>query len=103
MSWWFLSDEQVEDVVVELIRHKSSIERAKRKLPHQIWKGAVGVSVDDRYLIPLGVGVAPIACVLRLVRVEAVEDAGVLHPRVGRRLKIYALRDCLKESLELEP
>jgi hypothetical protein len=61
----FLSEEEVKDVVVEIICREIAIERAERQFLNSVWQFAVGVTVDDRYLIPLGARVWPIISVVR--------------------------------------
>jgi hypothetical protein len=95
----FLSEEEVKDVVIEIIRHVEAVETAKRQFFQRVWKSAVGIPVDDRYLIPLDVQVGPIARKLRNCVISDIDDAGILHLNVVRRLEIYVRCDPFKKRL----
>src|SRR3954453_15428664 len=49
-----LSEEQIEDVVIQIVGCEILIERGKRQLFDLVCEVAVGISIDDRDLIPLG-------------------------------------------------
>jgi hypothetical protein len=63
------SEVEIEDPVVEIIRWESALEGAQRKSFHLIWQDAVGISVDHRDLVLLGV---PIQLVVRVIRRRAI-------------------------------
>jgi hypothetical protein len=82
-----------------------TIDRAVRKLFHFVREIRIRVTVNDRYLIPLGV---PICNIIRIpinpivvACLSPIEDTGILHLEIRRRLKIYVLRYLLEESLKL--
>jgi hypothetical protein len=60
MLFFLSSEEEVEDVVVEVSRHECPDKPACRKVFHLVWEIAVWVSVYDRDLIPLGSEIWPI-------------------------------------------
>src|SRR5437868_6530410 len=99
----FLSEEESEDIVVEILCRKMPIKRTIRQIFHYIRKFAVGVTVDDRDLIPFGARIGPIISKLRPRFVAMINDTGILHLNINRRLEIYVLRDSFKETLELKP
>jgi hypothetical protein len=65
--------------VVEIVRRVIAIERTERQLFHFVRQFRVWVTVDDRYLIPLGVEVLFVSSVLRPRVISLIDDAGILH------------------------
>jgi hypothetical protein len=92
------SEEEVEDPVVEIVCGEGPIESAQRQFTHLVWQDAVGIPVDDRHLIPLDVEIRPIARKLRGVAISGVQDAGILHLDISRRLEVYVRCD-LRQKL----
>ena len=61
------SEEEVEDVVIEIVCREEPFELAHRQRVHFVWELGIGISVDDRYLVPLGVS---IQLVIRMIRLD---------------------------------
>jgi hypothetical protein len=59
------SEEEGEDPVVEVVRREEAIEAAQGQPLHLIRQFAVGIPVDDRYLVLLG---SSIQQIIRIVR-----------------------------------
>jgi hypothetical protein len=92
-----LSEGQCEDPMVEVVRCEEPVELRVVQLFDLVRQVAVGISVDDRDLVPLEVRVQPISCVPVVTSFPRVTDARVRHLEVHRRLEIYVLSDLLKE------
>jgi hypothetical protein len=98
----FLSEEKGEDVVVEVVCRKEPIEGAIPQVLYLVGKFCVGITVNDRHLIPLEVPIQPIISVIRVAAISDIQNAGILHLISTRRLKIYVGRQGLQETMELK-
>jgi hypothetical protein len=100
--FWFLSEEEVEDIVIEVVCREEPIELAHWQLSHLVWQVAIGIPVDDRHLVSLDVTIKLVASMSQPASVSRIHDAWIRHLYVVRRLKIYVLRQRLKELLEIK-
>jgi hypothetical protein len=81
-----LSEEEGEDVVVEIVRYEKALESGIAKRFNLVCDLGVGISVYDRDLVPLGVSIQLVVRVIRRRSVPRIDNARVLHQEIRRRL-----------------
>jgi hypothetical protein len=87
------SEEEGEDVVVEIVRYEGALETYVTQRFDLVCELGVGISVYDRDLIPLGaVDTARCSHDPPKTSIPRIDDARVLHLDVRRRLKVDVLR-----------
>src|SRR5690606_22394035 len=93
VSWVILGDSlsevQIEDVVMEVVRREYAIQVGQRNQSDLVRDVPIRTPGYRRDLVSLDVAVGFVARELNACVVLGVDDAGVLHLDIGRGLEIY--------------
>jgi len=76
---FFLLEEQLIDVVIEIIGRERSLKLTKRQVSDLIWDEAIWIPIDDRNLIGNSMCVGLVVSVPRISIISRIDNAGVLH------------------------
>jgi hypothetical protein len=103
MWFVFLSVEEVEHVVVEIVCHVESAVGAVRQGQQLAGRNAVRIEVDPAHLVTLKVPEHLVVRVLQTRVIPLIHDARKLELDVRRGLEVDVLTKAQQELLELEP
>jgi hypothetical protein len=83
------SEIQNEDVVIQIVCRKISVEQTHGQTSELFKNRIVWLPVNQSHLIPLRVAVWSIVGEIRTRVVSLIDDAWKIHRQIGWRLKIY--------------